>query len=109
MGGLGPLHLAGLGGSLLMLVAAFWLLWVARARADEDRRVAVPVLGKVGNPTCLTLGVCLLIGSYHAAAYSLLPVYGLVSVPVERWWIVAAVIGLAVVGALAAEALERRG
>ena len=108
MAGLGPFHLAGLAAAAGLVAAAFWLFWAARARADDDRRIELPVLGKVGNPTALTLALCCVIAAYHAAAYALIPVVALTSVPVERWWIVAVVIAVAVVGALSADALESR-
>ncbi|MCC7388874.1 MAG: hypothetical protein IT431_08905 [Phycisphaerales bacterium] len=109
MGALGLGHLAGLAAAVGLLAAAVWVLWAARARADEERRVELPGLGKVGNPTCLTLGVCLFMCAYHGAAYSLLPVVALVAVPIGRWWVVASAVVVAVVGALLAEWAEQRG
>lgn len=108
VGALGPGHVGGLVAAGGMLAAALWVLWAARARRDEQHRVVLPGIGKVGNPTCLTLGLCLAVGAYHAAAYSLLPVVALVAVPLGRWWVVAGAIAVAVAGSLAAEALERR-
>jgi hypothetical protein len=109
VGALGPGHLAGLAAAAGLLAAAVWVFWAARARADEDRRVELPGLGKVGNPTCLTLGLCLFFCAYHSAAYSLLPVVALVAVPVGRWWVVVAAVVVSVLGALVAEWAERRG
>ncbi len=107
IGQLGLAQVAGLVGALALVVAAFWLLGAARARADDERRVVLPMLGRVGNPTCLTLGVCAFVGAYHAAAYSLGPVVALVAVPIDLWWVVAGGIVLAVVGSLVAERVER--
>lgn len=108
MAGLGAIHLAGVAAAAALLAGAFWCFWVARARADDDRRVDLPLVGRVGNPTCLTLALCAFIASYHAAAYALTPVVALVSVPIDRWWLVAGLIAVAVVVALASDALERR-
>lgn len=108
IGQLGLVRVAGLVGAVALMVVAFWLLWAARARADDQRRVVLPVLGRVGNPTCLMLGVCCFVGAYHTAAYSLGPVVALVSVPIDLWWVVVGGIALAVVGALVAERVEQR-
>ena len=102
-------HLAGLVAAAGLLAAAFWVFWAARARADDERRVELPGLGKVGDPTCLTLGLCSFLCAYHAAAYSLAPVVTLAAVPIGRWWVLAVGVGVAVAGALLAERLERRG
>lgn len=107
-GSLGPGHIVGLFAAAGLLGAGLWVLWLARARADDDRRVELPGLGKVGNPTCLTVGVCTFLCAYHAAAYSLAPVVVLVSVPIDRWWVLAGVVLVAVGGAIGAELLERR-
>lgn len=103
---LGIAGYAGVAAAVGMVAAAMVVLWHARHKS-EDERVELPGLGKVGNPTCLTLGVCLMVGGYHVAAYSLLPVVSLVSIPLDRWWVVAAACGLAVGGSVWADRLER--
>lgn len=107
-GSLGPWHVAGLIVAVGMFGAAIWVFWAARARADEERRLVLPGIGRVGNPTCLTVGLCLFVGAYHGAAYSLAPVIALAAVPLDRWWVVAAGIVVAMAGAIGAELLERR-
>ncbi len=101
-------QIAGLAGAAVLAAIGIWALWRARHRADENERVVMPMVGKVGSPTCLTLGLCLLVGGYHAAAYSLLPRVVLVAIPADRWWILVAVCLVAVGGALAADSIERR-
>jgi len=101
------LRIAGLAASAVLLLGGMWLLWTARHRADAER-VMLPALGRVGVPTCLTLGVCALAAGYHILAYSLLPRFTLWSVPIERWWVVAGVIAVAIVGSLTSEWLESR-
>lgn len=105
---LGVLQFAGVAGAAGMLVLGMWVLWRSRHRAEEQRFV-LPPLGDIGVPTGLTIGVCLLVSSYHVLAYSLLPKVTLVAVPVDRWWIVAGGVLLAVAGAFSAERLESRG
>jgi len=88
-------------------LAGFYLLWAARRERDEDQRVRLPVVGVVGVPTCLTGGLALLIGAYHAAVYGAPGGAGIPAVPVERWWLVAGLVVAACVGAVLAEAFER--
>ena len=106
-GPLGLMHYLGFAGALALLVWGLVVLWAARHRA-HDERAAIPVLGTVGNPTCLTLGICLLVCSYHAAAYSLAPVVSLVAVPAGRWWLVLLACAVAIGGSLLADYLESR-
>ena len=104
---LGLVQYLGLAGALALIASALAVLWAARHRA-HDERALMPVVGAVGNPTCLTLGICLLVCSYHAAAYSLAPVVSLVAVPMDRWWLLLAVCAVAVGGSLLADRLESR-
>jgi hypothetical protein len=108
LGALGVLGYVGLGAALGLVTLGMVSLWAARHRA-EGERVSVPRLGEVGSPTCLTVGLCCMVGGYHVAAYSLAPAFVLVSVPPERWWLVALAIGAAVVGSLLADRLEGGG
>ena len=106
-GTLGLMQYLGLTGAIVLLVWALVVLWAARHRGHDERAV-LPVVGTVGNPTCLTLGVCLLVCSYHAAAYSLVPVVTLVAVPTDRWWLLLLVCGVALGGSLLADRLESK-
>ncbi|MBK7403792.1 MAG: hypothetical protein IPJ41_03945 [Phycisphaerales bacterium] len=102
------LQILGLCAAAALLLAGLWVLWRSRHRRTEDERVPMPLLGWVGVPTGLTIGVCLLGAGYHAMAYSLLPQVNLVAIPIQRWWIVAAVIVVAITGSIGAERLEAR-
>ena len=104
---LGPIQIAGLVAAGAALALGLWVLRRSRRHA-EDQRVHLPVLGVVGVPTSLTVGVCLLASAYHAAAYSLAPRVNLVAVPIDRWWILACVVVFAVGGSLIADRLESR-
>lgn len=101
-------QLAGLAGAVVLVGAGLWVLWAARHRSEHER-VVLPVVGRVGNPTCLTLGLCLLGCGYHAAAYSLLPGVVLVAIPIDRWWILVVVCAVAMSAGFAADAVESRG
>ena len=104
---LGLVQYLGLAGSLALLVSGLAVLWAARHRAHDERAV-MPIVGAVGNPTCLTLGICLLVCSYHAAAYSLAPVVSMVAIPTDRWWLLLLVCAVAIGGSLLADFLESR-
>ncbi|GIK18382.1 MAG: hypothetical protein DYG93_07265 [Leptolyngbya sp. PLA2] len=91
----------------MLAAAGLYLLWAARRSRDENERVRLPIVGAVGVPTCLTGGLALLLGGYHAAVYGSPGVAGLPAVPVERWWMVAGLVAAALVGAALAEAFER--
>ncbi len=99
---------AGMVGAVVLVVGGFWVLWLARHRI-EDQRVRLPMLGVVGHPTSLVVGLCLLGWGYHAAAYSLLPAVSLVALPRDLWWVLVVVSVVAVVGSLVADVLENRG
>jgi hypothetical protein len=101
-------QVAGLVGAAVLIAVGFWALWRARHRTAGDEKVELPIVGTVGIPTCLTLGLCLLGLGYHVAAYSLLPGVVLVAVPLDRWWILVAASIVAVGSALAADRLESR-
>ncbi|MCL4741731.1 MAG: hypothetical protein KJZ54_05945 [Phycisphaerales bacterium] len=90
-----------------LAAAGVYLLWAARRGRSEDHRVRLPVVGVVGVPTCLTGGLALLIGAYHAAVYGSPGAAGLPAVPVDRWWLVAGLVVAACAGAALAEAFER--
>lgn len=105
--GLTALRLAGLALAAVLLLAGMWALWRARHRAEAER-VHMPVLGRIGVPTCLTLGLSFLAAGYHALAYSLPPGVTLWAVPPRRWWIVATAIVVAMASSLASDWLERR-
>lgn len=104
---LSPWQFAGLAGSVLCLVLALWVLWAARHRAEHEW-IHLPIVGRVSNPLCLTLGLCLLASAYHAAAYSLLPAIVLTAVPRDRWWLLVAVMLVALASARMADKLESR-
>lgn len=94
-----------LGGLLLagvLLLAGAWVLWRAQRGSDVEH-MKLPVLGTVWVPTGLTVALCLLAAGYHALAYSLWPAARLWAVPLDRWWIVAAVILVVLVGTIALE------
>lgn len=107
-GALGLVPLLGLVAAAAFFALGMIVLWVARHRSADERSV-LPLVGKVGNPTSLTLGVCLLVLGYHAVSYSLLPVVTLVSVPIDRWWLVVVLCGVALVGSLVADRMEGGG
>lgn len=52
------------------------------------------------------LAGCMVIGGYHVAAWALPPHWPILAVPRERWWLVAAGIAAAVVGALLLDRAE---
>ena len=93
----------------VLVVVGLCLLWVARSGRDDDERVRLPIVGTVGVPTCLTAGLAMLLGGYHAAVYGSPGVSGLLAVPVERWWVVAGMVVAACAGAALAEMFERGG
>lgn len=102
---LGVPHYLGLVAGVGLVAAAMWVLWTARHRGAAERAV-LPIVGKVGNPTCLTIGLVLLVSGYHAVCYALQPVVTLVSIPMDRWWLLVLIGGIAVGGSLLADRLE---
>ncbi len=104
-GSLGVVHFLGLGAALVFFGLGMAVLWAARHRSEDERSV-LPIVGKVGNPTALTLGISLLVLGYHAVAYSLLPVVTLVSVPIDRWWVVVVLCVVVLAGSLFADRIE---
>jgi hypothetical protein len=72
-----------------------------RDELDKSHRVVVPLVGVVGVPTVLVVGVALLLCAYHAAAFSLVAM-GTSALPtpltVDHWWVLP--LGLAIVIAL---------
>ncbi|MCW5776831.1 MAG: hypothetical protein KIS87_10360 [Phycisphaeraceae bacterium] len=93
----------------VLVAGGLYLLWAARRGRDDEERVRLPIVGAVGVPTCLTVGLALLVGGYHAAVYGSPGVAGLPAVPVERWWLVAGLVAAACAGAAPAEVFERGG
>lgn len=101
---LDALRIAGLCLAAVLLLAGIWVLRAAR-RDPETAHMTLPGLGLVWAPTGLTIAICILAAGYHVLAYSLFPSVTLLAVPRDRWWIVAAVIAIAILGALGAERL----
>jgi len=104
-----------------MAAAGGVLLWSSRRAAasapedapeDEQRGTQAGGPGHrrfgLSEPTRLVFGLCLLVLGYHAAAYSLPSQWIVLHVPASRWWLLAAGVGLAVGGSLAADRLESR-
>lgn len=92
----------------LCVVAGGGLL-VAERRAEGPGAVRLPVVGEVSSATALTLALVLIFVGYHTAAYG--GPAGLLTfhVPARLWWVVYGGGVLAVVGALWADELDRRG
>jgi hypothetical protein len=88
-----------------------WGLWALRAaRLADGGPVALAPLGRVSGPTCLTIALAALGAAYHLLAYSVARWITLLAVPIDRWWVVAVVVGAAATGALMLDRLEpRRG
>jgi len=107
-GALGLVHYLGLVAAVAFFGLGMVVLWAARHRSEGERSV-LPIVGKVGNPTTLTLGISLLVLGYHAVAYSLLPVVTLVSVPIDRWWLLVVICVVALAGSVLADRLEGDG
>ena len=93
---------------LVVVVAGVWLIWGGRsgwgARPEglarwRDRQVAA---------TRLTLGVCVILLGYHAAAWMCPPGWLGFSVPRERWWILVVGVAAAAGGSLLSDWLGRR-
>ncbi len=91
----------------VLVAGGLYLLWAARRGRDDEERVRLPLVGRVGVPTCLTGGLALMLGGYHAAVYGSPAGTGLPAVPIDRWWLVAGIVAAAVVGAALAEGFER--
>lgn len=99
-----PVGLA-IAGALVAL--GLWVMWAARHRA-ENERTRLPLVGLVGAPTCLTLGLCSFGVAYHALAYALPDSHAIPSLPRDGWWILLAICTVAIAGSIASDWLERR-
>lgn len=89
-------------------ILGLWMLRNAkrdvRAPADGAEASGAERAGLTA-PTRMTVGITAILVGYHLVAWSVpRPMFG---VPVDRWWIVACVAVLAVVGALVADRVER--
>ncbi|USN98652.1 MAG: hypothetical protein H6810_10855 [Phycisphaeraceae bacterium] len=98
---MGPWPIVGVVFGIALIVAGLWAVAMSRRMLREDD---VP---NPAGPTRLALGVTGLFVGYHLLIWSL-PGWSMVCVPLERWWIVAAVAVLGPAGSLLAEWLEKR-
>jgi hypothetical protein len=107
---------AAAGVGVMVLGIGLWFLWGPRlergeaspARSDANRWQRCKAWrDKRTEPTRLVLGLCGMLGGYHIAAYALPESWMPLRVPIERWWILALGIGLAIVASLRMDAWER--
>lgn len=101
---------------VLLGAAGLWLVVYRRGtQAPEKLNVSQWLSGLIrwranaSSATRLVVGLCLLVGAYHLAAYAGPPEWFGLRVPRERWPLLAGAIGLALAGSLASDRLEARG
>ncbi len=83
------------------------VVWVGRrwGRSVEDA-APLPGFAELSPPTRMTLGVCLLIGGYHVAGYSMPDSWVPLKVPRHLWGVVPGAIVVALAGSVAADRLD---
>lgn len=100
-----------------LVIGGFWVMW-ARRPSDEDAggshttnvgSAGGPARrGRLSVPTRLTIGLAMLIGGYHIAAYGSPDAWFPIKVPREKWWVLAIGAVVVVGGSLGIDQLEKR-
>ncbi|MEN0020256.1 MAG: hypothetical protein AAF747_05175 [Planctomycetota bacterium] len=98
----------GIVAGVLLAVGGFWSMLLARrGRDDGGGRGRLPIVGDVGVPTLLVLGLIGIALGYHVAAWSWPGMKIPTAVPVANWWWLVVISIVAVAGSFMADALER--
>lgn len=110
-----PEHVAALavGGGLAS--AGLWLLFGKRilgsaarpAPSAEPESHVSPATFRLSEPTRLVVALCLVVVGYHIAAYASPAAWFPLKIPVERWWIMALGVLVAISGAILSDRMER--
>lgn len=92
-----------------LVILGAWLIWGPRVGLGAWPARGAAWRDALAGATRLTLGLCALLAGYHAAAW-LCPTHWLeYRVPLSRWWLLAAGLGVALVGCWVSERVGRGG
>lgn len=97
-------------GLVVVLVGVWMLWWPKREAADGGSRWARVMAWRATRTeaTRLVLGLCAVLVGYHMAAYALPSAWLPLRVPIERWWLLAGGVVVAIAASLRMDAWEAR-